>query len=147
MPDTNLDVVRGIYAAWSRGDIDGFLGALAPDVEWRFADNFIYGEVNPLIGRDALRGSSLKALQTEWEGFDGLPEEILDAGDNIVGLGHYVGTHRATGRRLRAQFAHVWTVSDGQVTRWRQYVDTRQFAEVAGLSTPARPMAASSIGP
>jgi ketosteroid isomerase-like protein len=130
MANENIAVVRGLYEAWSRGDMDAFLATLAPDVEWRFADNFVYGQVNPVIGRDMLREGSLKRLKTEWQEFDGVPDEILDAGDTVVGLGHYVGTHKATGKRLNAQFAHIFTLADGQVTRWRQYVDTKQFADV-----------------
>jgi ketosteroid isomerase-like protein len=129
MSERNVDLVRSLYAAWSRGDVEAFLQVLAPDVEWRFADNFIYGAVNPVIGRDALRKGSLRRLKTEWEGFDGVLEDMLDAGDHVIGLGHYVGRYRLTGEQIRAQFAHVWTVKDGQVTRWRQYVDTKQFAD------------------
>ena len=128
MPDTNIDIVRGIYAAWPRG-IDAFIEKLSPDIEWRFADNFVYGRINPLIGRAAVREGSLKALKTDWDGFDGQLDELLDAGDTVIGLGHYVGTYRTTGKSIRAQFAHFWTLRDGQVVRWRQYVDTRQFAE------------------
>lgn len=131
MTRSNMDIVRGIYSAWPRG-IDAFLESLAPDVEWRFADNFVYGKVNPLIGHEALRKGSLASLKTDWDGFDGELEELLDAGDTIIGLGHYVGTYKATDRRLRAQFAHFWTLRDGKVTRWRQYVDTKQFADVTG---------------
>ena len=132
MTQDNMDVVKGIYAAWPKG-IDAFLDALAPDVEWRFADNFVYGKTNPLIGHDALRQGSLKSLKTDWEEFDGELDELLDAGDTIIGLGHYVGTYKATGRHLRAQFAHLWTLRGGKVIRWRQYVDTKQFVDVTGL--------------
>ena len=134
MTPSNLEIVRGMYDAWHRGDVDAFVGALAPDVEWRFADSFIYGQINPLIGRDAIRNGSLRRLKTEWDDFDGELDELLDAGDDIVGLGHYVGVHKGTGRHLRAQFAHIYTLKNGQVVRWRQYVDTRQFAEVAGVT-------------
>lgn len=132
MPASNLDIVRSIYAAWPRG-LDAFMEKLAPDIVWRFADNFVYGEVNPLIGHDAIRAASLSKLKTDWDGFDGELDELLDAGDTIIGLGHYVGAYKATGRRLRAQFAHLWTLRDGLVTEWRQYVDTKQFADVMAL--------------
>jgi hypothetical protein len=121
MSQQNVEIVRG--------DTDAFLEALTPDVEWRFADNFVYGVVNPLIGREALRKGSLKRLREDWENFDGVPDEILDAGDQVVGLGHYVGTYKPTGRHIRAQFAHVFTLRDGKIARWRQYVDTKQFAD------------------
>jgi len=130
MSQQNVAIVRDLYQTWSRGDLEGFLNVLAPDVEWRFADNFIYGRINPLIGRDKLREGSLKHLRTDWEDFDGIPDEIIGAGDTVVGLGHYVGKYKATGRTLRAQFAHIFTLAGGKVTRWRQYVDTKQFADV-----------------
>jgi ketosteroid isomerase-like protein len=129
MTQSNLEIVRGIYAAWPRG-IDAFMEKLAPDIVWRFADNFVYGQVNPLVGHNALRAGSLSSLKTDWEGFDGELDELLDAGDRIVGLGHYVGVYKATGKRLRAQFAHIWTLKGGKVAEWRQYVDTKQFADV-----------------
>ena len=125
----NVEFVQGIYDAWSRGDMDAFLSALAPDVEWRFADNFVYADVNPLVGREQLLEGSLRHLKTDWEGFDAIADAVLDAGDDIVGLGHYVGTYKATGKRIRAQFAHVWTIRGGKVGSWRQYVDTKQFAD------------------
>jgi ketosteroid isomerase-like protein len=133
MTQSNLEIIRGMYDAWNRRDLDGFLGVLAPDVEWRFADSFIYGEINPLIGVDAVRDGSLKQIREDWDDFEGELGELLDAGDTIIGLGWYVGVHKQTGRPLRAQFAHIYDLQDGKVTRWRQYVDTRQFAKVAGV--------------
>jgi ketosteroid isomerase-like protein len=47
-----------------------------------------------------------------------------------VVLGTYTGTHKATGKDVRAQFAHVWAVKGARVLRFQQYTDTKQFAEV-----------------
>jgi ketosteroid isomerase-like protein len=41
--------------------------------------------------------------------------------------GRYTGTYKATGRRIDAQFAHVWRISDGKVSGFQQYTDTAQF--------------------
>src|SRR5262245_4498209 len=76
------------------------------------------------------------ASQDGMGGFDGVLEDMLDAGDYVIGLGHYVGRYRSTGEQIRAQFAHVWTVKDGYVTQWRQYVDTKQFADAVS-ETPS----------
>jgi ketosteroid isomerase-like protein len=94
--ESNVELVRSLYATWSRGDVEAFLQVLAPDVEWRFADNFIYGAINPAIGRDALREGSLRRLKTEWDDFDAILEDMLDAGDHVIGLGHYVGRYKLT---------------------------------------------------
>jgi uncharacterized protein (TIGR02246 family) len=123
----NIDIVRGLFDVWGKGDLEGFLGMLDPDVEWRFADNFVYGKVNPLIGRQALREGSLKRLRTDWEDFNALPTEFLDAGEYVVVLGHYVGTYKATGKKLRAQFTHIYKIRNDKVAQWRQSVDTKAF--------------------
>jgi uncharacterized protein len=136
MSERNVAIVRGLIDAWSSGDLERFLGTLDENVEWRFADNFVYGKVNPLIGRDALRTGSLARLRTDWEGFDAVISELLDAGDQVVVLGHYVGTFKATRRTLRAQFTHVYTLKDERIVRWRQCVDTKAFDE-AMAPTPA----------
>ena len=42
-----------------------------------------------------------------------------------------------TGRSLDAQACHVWTLSNGKVTRFQQYVDTAQLFDVMGArNTP-----------
>ena len=68
-------------------------------------------------------------LGEDWEAFEIAPEELLDAGDRVVALGHYNAKHRATGKEVRAQFAHVWSVRGGMVTSFQQYTDTKQFAD------------------
>lgn len=127
MAQGNIDIIRAMYDAYSRRDMDTFLNTLHTDVEWRFAENFIFKE--PLFGRQAVAGGSLRSLATEWEGFDSELLELIDGGDQIVGLGYYTGTYKPTGKSIRAQFAHIWTLAGGKVTRWRQLVDTKQFAD------------------
>ena len=128
MSQHNLKIVRGLYDAWSQ-DPEAFFAALDENVEWRFADNFVYGEVNPIIGREAVRSGSVRHLKTEWDDFDGIASEFLDAGDQVVVLGHYVGMYKATEKRMRAQFVHIWTLANDKITRWRQSVDTKAFAD------------------
>lgn len=53
--NSNLDVVRGIYQAFSVGNIPGVLGALAPNVQWTEAAGGPYGGLS--IGPDAVLGN------------------------------------------------------------------------------------------
>jgi ketosteroid isomerase-like protein len=41
---------------------------------------------------------------------------------------------KATSTPVDAQFAHVWQLRDGKVVRFRQYTDTGQWSEAAGVS-------------
>lgn len=44
----------------------------------------------------------------------------------------YTGTYNATGKSLDAQVWHIWTVLDGKLTTFQQYVDTGQWQGVVG---------------
>ena len=132
MSQANVNVVRGLYDAFARGDIPVIIAALDPRVEWWEAENFIYADKNPYVGPDAVLGGVFARIGDEWEGFAVSPAEVLDAGDTVVAHGYYSGTYKATGVRVRAQFAHFFTFRDGKVSKFQQYTDTAQFARAVG---------------
>ena len=130
MAGSNVEIIRGIYDAFARGDIGGVLGALAPDIEWREAENHPYADGNPYVGPNAILQGVFARLGAEWDGFAVVADEILGADDRVVALGRYKGTYKRTGKRLDAQVVHVWTVENGKAARFQQYTDTLQFARV-----------------
>jgi ketosteroid isomerase-like protein len=130
MSEQNVELVRGIYAAFKAGDVPGVVARMAPDMVWNEAENFPYADGNPYCGPEAILGGVFARLGSEWDGFAAVPEEFLDAGDTIVVLGRYRGTYRASGRALDAQLVHVWRVADGKAARFQQYTDTLQAARV-----------------
>ena len=119
---SNLDSVRGVYDAFAKGDMPSVLGFLSPDVNWTEAEGFPYG--GTYVGPDAVLQGVFMRLGTEWEGFAAVPGEFVDGGETVVALGTYSGTYKATGKSLRANFAHVWKIQGGKVVRFTQYVDT-----------------------
>ena len=137
MSDQNVSVVRGMYEAFGEGNIPGALGALDANVEWLEAENFIYADGNPYVGPDAVLQGVFMRIGTEWENFTVSPEEILDAAETIVGRGYYAGTYRATGRQVRAQFAHLFSCREGKIVKFQQYTDTAQFARAVGYTNTA----------
>lgn len=128
MSKENVEIVRGMYDAFGKGDVEAVLERMDPSIEWNEAENFLYADRNPYIGPQEILEGVFMRLGAEWEGFAVAPEELLDAGDSVVGLGNYTGTYKATGREVRAQFAHVWGLREGKVVSFQQYTDTKQFA-------------------
>jgi ketosteroid isomerase-like protein len=56
------------------------------------------------------------------------PDELLPSGDDrLVAVGRYRGVERASGRRVDAAFAHVFTLRDGRIAALRQVTDTRRW--------------------
>ena len=123
----NVTVVRGMYAAFAKGEIPIIIAALDRQVEWWEAENFIYADGNPYVGPDAVLTGVFVRLGSEWEGFAVSPKEVLDAGDTIIGHGYYSGTYKRTGKKVRAQFAHLFTFREGKIVKFQQYTDTAQF--------------------
>jgi ketosteroid isomerase-like protein len=134
MSQGNVELVRGIYAAFAAGDVPAVVAAMAPDMVWNEAENFPYADGNPYCGADAILGGVFARLGSEWDGFAAVPEEFLDAGETVVVLGRYRGTCKATGQGLDAQLAHVWRVAGGKAARFQQYTDTLQAARVTGAA-------------
>jgi uncharacterized protein len=82
------------------GDAPGALGLMAPDIEWITMWHYRVDGRGPERVAEGL----FKPLMAEWSSF-------------------------ATGKKAAARYAHVWTVKDSKITRFRQYIDTLAIAE------------------
>lgn len=129
MSRENVELMRKMYEAFAAGDMETVLGRMDESIEWHEAENFLYADRSPYVGPQAVLEGVFMRLGEDWEVFEVRPDELLDAGDRIVALGHYNAKHRATGKEVRPHFAHVWSVRDGKVTSFHQYTDTKGFSE------------------
>jgi ketosteroid isomerase-like protein len=123
----NTVVIESFYAALASGDLPGALGLMAADVVWTDMDGFPYG--GTYHGPDAVRDEVVVRIGTEWDGFGMHVDEVLDAGDTVVGIGTYSGTYRATGKPMSARVTHVFRVRDGKIAAFEQFADTLRVAE------------------
>jgi ketosteroid isomerase-like protein len=130
MSQENVAVIQAIYDAFAAGDVPGIFDRMSPDIVWNEAENFPYADGNPYVGPEAIATGVLARCAGEWDGFTPAIDELLDAGDRVIGFGHYLGTYRQTGRAMRTQMVHVWTVAGGKAVRFQQYADTLQVAKV-----------------
>jgi ketosteroid isomerase-like protein len=120
-----VEIVRDFYERLKAGDAAGALGLMAHDIEWTTMWHY---KVNGR-GPDRVAEGLFKPLMAEWSRFALEPAEFIVDGDTVVSLGHFVGLHAATGKRANAGYAHVWTVKDNRIARFRQYIDTLAIAE------------------
>jgi len=130
MSQTNVDLIRNLYAAFATGDAPTVLAAMDPAIVWKEAENFPYADHGPYVGPAAVAEGVFFRLATEWDRFEALPSTFHDAGDTVVVLGRYKGTYKATGASLDAQFAHIWGLRGGKIATFDQYTDTAQAVRV-----------------
>lgn len=119
------ETVRDFYNKLSASDVPGALGLLAPDVEWTTMWHYrVQGR-----GPEKVAEGLLKPLSAEWKSFSLVPEEFITQDSTVVSLGVFTGVHGMTNKTSKARYAHVWTVRDGRITSFRQYIDTLAIAE------------------
>ncbi len=123
----NKQIIENGYECFLTGDIPGLLSTFDENIEWTEAEGFPYG--GTYTGANAILENVFMKHGTEWEGFSAVPDELLDAGNNIVALGHYSGKFNKTGKSMRVPFAHVWTLRDGKIVKFVQYTDTLKVSE------------------
>jgi hypothetical protein len=124
---SNLEIVKGMYGAFARRDGIAIRNYFHPDIEWIQNEGFPDGGRH--VGIDTLMNEVFPRLRTQWENWQVVIDEYLDAGQAIVALGEYRGTHKSTGKSMTAAFAHVYDVREGRITRYRQYTDTAVVRE------------------
>jgi ketosteroid isomerase-like protein len=130
---SNVEIISGLYESFAAGDVPAVLGTMDPEIRWHEAEGNPYmpsGEA--LIGPEAVLNNLFMKLGEDWDGFSVHPHTYHAAGDVVVVEARYSGTHNTTGKDLDAQVCHVWTVKDGRIAKFQQYVDTARLQDVMG---------------
>jgi ketosteroid isomerase-like protein len=134
---SNVEVVRAVYEAFSRGDI--------PAVLARMDDAMVFtipgSPAVPLSGvRRGVAGVTQffaeLAKTLEFSAFE--PHDYIAQGDRVVALIHYADKNKNTGRTFDAETAMIWTVRNGKLVQFIEYTDTEQFAKIGQLAAGAR---------
>jgi uncharacterized protein len=123
MTTAPADVVRAVYAALNRGDAAGFLALLDEKVAWTETEGFPYYKGTWHGPQAVLEGLVVRLVQ-DWDDFTATADDFIAEGDRVVSFGAYSGISKATGKRMRATFAHRWEVRDGKITRFDMFTDT-----------------------
>jgi uncharacterized protein len=119
----NTELVQHAYQHFKDGDIQGLLGLLSEDVEWKLFEM----EGVPFSGTrrgDERVGEFFSQVFDTEEPLHFEPRELVAQGDKVVALGDYAWRVKSTGREYESDFVHVFTVRDGKVARFQEFMDT-----------------------
>jgi uncharacterized protein len=131
----SVEIVRGVYKAFSRGDLQAVLWAMADEFEWYEAEGMPYGGL--YRNWEAVAQNVLGPLIQDIPNFEATPEEFIASGDTVAAVVRYTGSGNATGKQLDLPVVHIWDVHDGKIARFRQFADTAKFLEVVPAEIPA----------
>ena len=131
----HLDVVRNMYAAFGRGDLDGILAHLDPQVSWRTpgAPDLPTGGLRQ--GVPAVRDMFGLLLST-FDIVDFTPQDFLAAGDKVVVLGTSREGPKGSGRLVNFRWVHVFTFRGGKVVAFEEPADVSELVAEFRRSKP-----------
>ena len=127
----NIETVKGIYAAFGKGDVPAILERIADDVDWEFGASdhgvpwLVHGR-----GREAVtRFFGQVAAELEFLRFD--VRAVMGEGEWAVALIELEARSKKTGKTFReACEAHIWRFdAKGRVVAMRHAADTWAHAQ------------------
>lgn len=121
--EENTNIVKSLYDAFGKRDINGILAMLDPNVEWGEPSN----PFNPAGGTHHGHAGFL-----EWANIGRQSEEILVLQPLKILTDHdsvaVVGTMKClaipTGKTYESDFVHLVTIQSGKVTKFQEFFDT-----------------------
>ena len=123
----NTKLVQQVYENFKSGDIKALLNLLSDNIEWQLPEIENVPFSGTSRGHEQMGEFFASLVDTqEVQHFE--PREFIAHGDKVVALGHYAWLVKSTGRQFGGDFAHVFTVHDGKVVRFHEYMDTAAAA-------------------
>lgn len=131
-----IERIRLSYDALGRHYRGTALADMDENVEWHQTEGLAHGgvyhgiiEVRRKVFEPLLRDCSAE--------FAVIPNEYLDAGDEVIALGAYRGPAKRGGSRLDAAFMHMWSMRNGKAGRTRQSVDRHRWIKALDQHNPS----------
>lgn len=123
-------IIENMYNAFAEGNIPAVLAGMDDNIIWNEAEGNSLADGNPYKGPDAVLNGVFARLGAEWENFRLVGIKLHEMSNNqVLATLRYHGKYIKTGTSIDAQAAHHWTLKDGKVIGFQQYVDTKQLAE------------------
>jgi len=126
-PD-NMNIIDKIYKDFSKGDVPAVIASLDANVVWNEAEGNAWADGNPYKGPDAVLNGVFARVGSDYDYFETADVQLHEMSNNqVLATMRYKGKLKKNGVIIDAQAAHLWTLKDGKVIGFQQYVDTKQL--------------------
>ena len=118
---TALNIIKDVYNRFSEGDITGFLGLCADNIDWVVNGPATLEKCRAYKGRSGVQ-EFLSILGESWEFSAFTPKEFFVDGSTVVVLGEEKGRDKQSGVQFENRWAHIFEVKNGQIIRFREFL-------------------------
>src|SRR5918993_3746478 len=115
----NLDVVQQVYAAFGRGDINGIIDFLDPQVSWTTPGPPDMPSAGTRRGHAAVR-EFFDTLMKMFDISDFVPTDFLAEGNIVAVLGTDTERVKATGKAVAFRWVHIFVIQNGTIVTFEE---------------------------
>ena len=126
MSGENVEIVRRVFEALNRGDLDAVVEAYDPEVE------IVTLMLGTYHGPEGAR-EAIEEGRRNLRGWKLDPNELIDAGDSVIALAHIRGAGQHSGIALGDLMALSFTIRSGLIIRQQSFRSKEEALEAAGL--------------
>jgi ketosteroid isomerase-like protein len=131
MSQTKLEIVRGIYERWGRGDFRAGFELYDPYIQLVLGPEF--PDAHAYCGPDEIRRYMREDFLTDFEHATISGEEFLEAGDSVVVRVHQQAAGAGSGAPVALRYYQVWTFRGRSVIRIESIREREDALAAAGL--------------
>jgi ketosteroid isomerase-like protein len=131
----NAEIVRKVFAAFSRRDVDALLALCDPEIVFVPPTGRLAGRDEPYRGHDGMR-TYLADVARLWQELRSEPEEYIEIDDRVLCTGRVYAW--GIGRVIDAPAGWVWRLRGGLVVEGHVYETRRAAYEAVGRAWPPR---------
>jgi ketosteroid isomerase-like protein len=131
MSEENLQVVRAVFDAFSRGDTPALLKLADPSVVFTPIPDA--PDVQTFHGHEGLLQGIAQSTEI-WDDFSVELREMRDFDDHVLASLRWWGRGPSSGIQVEVDIFALHTFRKGKIVRWLLFASEQQALEAAGLS-------------
>lgn len=129
MTASNAQAIDTIYASFATGDLEGVLSVMDDSVVWLHPGT--KAEI-PFAGEFKGPEGVREFFSIAFSSIDVVEQDVFSTvseGDQVLVLGRERMRVKATGKEYDSNWIHAYTLRDGKVVRFEEYIDTAQLKD------------------
>lgn len=125
---SHLEIVQKLNEFIKNKELDKIRPLLHKNIKWNQMKGFPNG--GEYIGADEIFQHIFKGFNENWTNWEIEVKEVIETEDDILEIGIYKGIYKESGKQLKADFIHRYSIKDGIISHFKQYTDTGLFFAV-----------------
>jgi ketosteroid isomerase-like protein len=126
--EANVTLIRNMYTAFGKGDVQSILNNVADNAEWINHGPSTIPYAGSRLGKTQIR-EFFQAVGDSTTDAKVTPTNFVAHGDMVVSTGRYTARVANSGAQIDTPVAHFFTIRNGKVVRWEGFSDSAHVAD------------------